>query len=229
MTDGTTRTFGRARRTQVGLLVAVMAVAALLVPNGLTALAGESPPVQTFVDVPPSHPFYAEIEWMAANGISTGFQPGPEYRPSIAVSRGAMSAFMYRLAGEPAFATPGTPSFSDVGTGHPFFKEIEWMAANDITTGFPDNTYRPAAAVTRQSMSAFMYRLAGEPAFTPGSPSFVDVGPGNPFFLEIEWMADENISTGFLPGPEYRPTIPVSRQAMSAFMERLATGPGVNV
>ena len=33
------------------------------------------------------------------------------------------------------------------------------MADNGISTGFPDNTYRPAVDVTRQAMSAFLYRL----------------------------------------------------------------------
>jgi hypothetical protein len=42
-------------------------------------------------------------------------------------------------------------------------------------------------------------------------------------------MAAEDISTGYQPGPEYRPSIAVSRQAMSAFMHRLADGPGVDV
>jgi hypothetical protein len=220
------------RKTQLGLLLGAMLAAALLVPSGLTALAGVSPPVQTFVDVPPSHPFYEDIEWMAAEGISEGYEPGPEYRPSIAVSRAAMSAFMYRLAESPPFASPGTPTFADVGTGHPFYDEIEWMADTGITTGFPTSppTYQPGAAVSRQSMSAFMYRLAGEPTFSaPGSPTFTDVGTGHPFYDEIEWMADTEISEGYTPGPEYRPSIAVSRQAMSAFMYRLATGPGVDI
>ncbi|OWY59276.1 hypothetical protein B7486_75440, partial [cyanobacterium TDX16] len=60
-----------------------------------------TPTVQTFTDVSPSHPFSDEIEWMADTGISTGYQPGPTYRPSIAVSRQAMSAFMRRLAEGP--------------------------------------------------------------------------------------------------------------------------------
>jgi hypothetical protein len=67
-----------------------------------------------------------------------------------------------------------------------------------------------------------MYRFADEPLFTPSSPSFTDVSAGHPFFKEIEWMADTEISTGYLPGPTYRPGTAVSRQAMSAFMHRLA-------
>ena len=61
---------------------------------------------------------------------------------------------------------PGEPTFSDVGTGHPFFDEIEWMAAEGISTGYagsPKPSYQPSAAVSRQAMSAFMYRLATGP------------------------------------------------------------------
>jgi hypothetical protein len=41
-------------------------------------------------------------------------------------------------------------------------------------------------------------------------------------------MAAEGISTGFVNGT-YRPDVAVSRQAMSAFLHRLADGPGVNL
>ena len=180
-----------------------------------------------FTDVGTSHPFFAEICWMDREGISTGYQPGPTYRPSVAVSRQAMSAFMYRLAGEPAFTPPppNATTFGDVSATNGFYLEIEWMASEDITTGTaasPKPLYLPSAPVSRGAMSAFMYRLAGEPPFSPGSPSFTDVGSGHPFFAEIEWMADAEISTGYLPGPTYRPGTAVSRQAMSAFMNRLA-------
>ena len=89
----------------------------------------------------------------------------PLYKPSAAVSRQAMSAFMYRLAGEPMFVPPVTPTFADVPTSNSFYLEVEWMAEEGITTGFPTSppTYQPAAAVSRQAMSAFMRRLAEGP------------------------------------------------------------------
>ena len=45
---------------------------------------------------------------------------------------------------------------------HTFFREIEWMADVGVTTGYATvpKTYRPSADVTRQAMSAFMFRLA---------------------------------------------------------------------
>jgi hypothetical protein len=189
----------------------------------------------TFTDVAGSHPFFLDVEWMAAEEISTGYQPGPTYRPGSPVTRAAMSAFMYRLAGSPSFTAPGNPTFGDVGTGHPFYAEIEWMAAEDITTGTaasPKPLYKPSAAVSRGAMSAFMYRLAGSPAFTaPGNATFGDVNASHPFYAEIEWMAAEDITTGTpgSPKPTYKPANAVSRGAMSAFMHRLADGPGVSL
>ncbi|OWY60953.1 hypothetical protein B7486_66415 [cyanobacterium TDX16] len=50
----------------------------------------------TFADVPPSHPFFDEIEWMNANDIAGGYNDG-SYRPGAPVSRAAMAAFMERL------------------------------------------------------------------------------------------------------------------------------------
>jgi predicted outer membrane repeat protein len=178
----------------------------------------------TFTDVHDGHPFFLEVEWMAEHEISEGYLPGPAYRPSDPVSRQAMSAFLYRLAGEPAFADPTTATFADVSPSNPFFTEVEWMAAEGISTGYPGSpkpTYRPSAVVSRQAMSAFLYRYSTDLFVPPGTPTFTDVGTGHHFFLEIEWMADERISTGYLPGPEYRPSSAVSRQAMSAFLYRL--------
>jgi hypothetical protein len=188
-----------------------------------------------FTDVPTSNPFFADICWMAAEEISTGYQPGPTYRPSAAVSRSAMSAFMYRLAGSPAFPDPVSATFGDVSPSNTFFTEIEWMASEQITTGTaatPKPLYKPSDPVSRGAMSAFMYRLAGSPTFSdPAQSTFGDVGTTHPFFTEIEWMASEQITTGTAatPKPLYKPASAVSRQAMSAFMHRLADGPGVGV
>jgi hypothetical protein len=182
---------------------------------------------RTFTDTGTSNQFYGDIEWMAASGISTGYDDGT-YRPSAPVSRGAMAAFMYRLADLPLGPYPN-PGFSDVNNGHPFWLEISWMAHAEITGGYDDGTFRPSAPVSRGAMSAFMYRLAGEPPFAdPPTGTFPDVGTSHPFFTEVEWMDDEDITNGYSDGT-YRPAAPVSRQAMSAFMRRLDEGPGVDL
>ena len=113
--------------------------------------------VAPFNDVPTTHQFCEEIQWMKDEGISEGFPDGT-YRPAVDVTRQAMSAFLARVAG--ATLSPCTsPPFSDVPTTHQFCEEIQWMKDSDISTGFGDGTYRPGIDVTRQAMSAFLYRL----------------------------------------------------------------------
>jgi streptogramin lyase len=173
-----------------------------------------------FSDVPEDHQFWFEICWMATQNISSGFPDG-SYQPSVAVSRQSMAAFLQRASGTNLPSGPPTPTFSDVPPGHPFYDEIEWMAAEGIAGGFDDGTFRPTLAVSRQAMSAFMVRAAGVDTWTVGAPSFSDVPAAHQFFEEIEWMAANGVTTGYDDGT-YRPRQAVSRQAMSAFLARLA-------
>ncbi|MHA6510608.1 leucine-rich repeat domain-containing protein [Tessaracoccus sp. Y1736] len=173
-----------------------------------------------FTDVDPGDPFFTEILWMAETGISTGYSDGT-YRPADSVHRAAMAAFLYRAAGEPAHTAPSTSPFSDVKPGDPFYAEISWMAESGISTGYSDGTYRPADSVHRAAMAAFLYRAAGEPAYTaPVVSPFSDVKPGDPFYSEICWMAETGISTGYTDGT-YRPADRIHRAAMAAFLYRL--------
>jgi hypothetical protein len=72
---------------------AAIVAAVVLVPA--LGLVGSAWATQTFSDVPPTHPFYAEIEWGAANGIINGFDDGT-FRPSNNVTRQAVAAFVAR-------------------------------------------------------------------------------------------------------------------------------------
>lgn len=120
---------------------------------------------------------------------------------------------------------PPPNPFSDVAPGSTFFESIVWLAESGITTGFDDGSFQPISNLSRQSLAAFLYRLAAPPAFTPPAvPTFDDVGVGHPFRTEIEWAASKGITTGFDDG-SFRPTTNVSRQAFAAFLYRLAESP----
>jgi hypothetical protein len=56
------------------------------------------------------------------------------------------------------------------------------------------------------------------------APTFSDVPPSGQFAAEISWLADEGISTGYTDGT-FRPLVPVARDAMAAFLYRLAGRP----
>lgn len=175
-----------------------------------------------FSDVGVASPFCIDITWMADEGITGGFADGT-FRPVAGVTRQSMAAFLHRAAGSPP--TPSTPpAFSDVPAGHPFAAEIAWLVDEGITTGYADGTFRPGAPVTRQAMSAFLYRMAGEPSISPYETAtfFWDVPPSHPFHHAVAWMYLTDLSTGY-PDHSYRPTESVTRQAMSAFLFRALT------
>nr|WP_237715786.1 S-layer homology domain-containing protein [Arthrobacter sp. M2012083] len=131
-----------------------------------------------------------------------------------------------------ATATQGTRGFDDVPLGAQFQNEILWLANEGISTGWEANgsrTYQPLTPVNRDAMAAFMYRLSGEPEFTPPAVSpFADLPMDAKFYKEITWLADKGISTGWEEADNtktYRPLQPVNRDAMAAFMYRLAEQP----
>ena len=163
-------------------------------------------------------------------GISTGslqLDGTVIFDPAGPVRREAMAAFLYRAAGRPDFTAPTTSPFLDVSTDNPFYKEIAWAASEGIAEGTAvagGFEFRPAESVTREAMAAFLYRAHGSPAFTPPVTSpFVDVAPSDPFYAEIAWLQARGISDGTDVGNgnrEFRPTEPVRREAMAAFLFR---------
>jgi hypothetical protein len=199
-----------------------------------TIRLGGSP---SFNDVPKGTQFFPEIGWLAGKGISTGWseQGRTLYRPGQPVNRDAMAAFMYRLAGRPAFAAPAVSPFADVTPATQFYKEITWLASKKISTGWNEGgglpTYRPLQPVNRDAMAAFMYRFAGRPNYI-APPAviapFTDVPAERQFYKEISWLSDNRISTGWASSwsAEYRPDLAVNRDAMAAFMYRLNLGFG---
>ncbi|MBE0011160.1 S8 family serine peptidase [Arthrobacter sp. AET 35A] len=128
--------------------------------------------------------------------------------------------------------TVPTP-FKDVPVGTQFHREMSWMAAEGISTGWTEKngtkTYRPLTTVNRDAMAAFMYRMAGSPAYTPPAKSpFADVSTKQEFYKEMAWLASRGISTGWTAKNgtrTYRALEPVNRDAMAAFMYRLAGSP----
>lgn len=160
--------------------------------------------------------FENDIIKLGEKSITTGYPDGG-FHPLESIERGAMAAYLYRLAGSPEFEAPAESPFSDVPTTHPFYKEIAWLKATGITTGWEDGTFRPEESINREAMAAFFYRAAGSPEVRQKA-TFTDVS-GNPFAKEISWFQFSKLSTGW-PDSTFRPHDSVKRDAMAAYMMR---------
>lgn len=205
------------RRLRIGLLTVI--IAASTVGGGLTNATSPAAAAPAISDITPGQQFYEEMVWAVENDLLELNAQG-QIRPLESVTREVMAGLLYKLAGSPAFTPPATSPFSDVPTSNPKYKAITWIASEQISTGWPDGTFRPSLPVARDAMSAFLYRLGGRPSFTPPSTSpFSDVTPSTQFYLEMTWMRSIGISTGW-PDGTFKPLNTTARDAMSAFAKR---------
>jgi len=104
-----------------------------------------------------------------------------------------------------------------------FADQIMWLYDRGVVGGYADGTFRHLAPVNRDAMAAFLFRMALPGVGTTDCPSaaFSDVAATHPFCAEISWLSETGITTGF-PDGSFRPGTPVSREAMAAFLYRLA-------
>lgn len=204
-----------------------LAPVAALGLGAVSVAAAPAAHAATFSDVPTTAMFYSEIMWATDKGIITGYSDGT-FRPFGNTDRATMAYTLYRLSNSPIYTAPTRSYFPDVATTHRYYKQICWMVDAGITYGWPDGTYRPNDAVTRDAMASFFYRTAGSPGYmAPGNSPFSDMNPRALHYKEVCWMASTGISTGW-PDGTYRPVEPVQRNAMCAFLYRynntIATG-----
>jgi cysteine-rich repeat protein len=112
-------------------------------------------------------------------------------------------------------------SFDDVARANPFYRFIETLLHRGVTGGCSPTAYCPGGSTTREAMAVFVL-LAKDPATSPpacGTPLFADVPASSPFCRWIEELARRGV-VGGCGGPNYCPTAPAPREAMSVFVLR---------
>ncbi len=162
------------------------------------------PPTDTFSDDDGSV-FEADIEWLAAQGITKGCNPpvNDMYCPNDPTTRGQMAAFFHRaLASVLSVDLRDAVAFTDTA-GLAFEADIAWLSAAGITSGCnpPQNDmYCASGLVTRGQMAAFLHRGFGALIGTPASLglSFTDTA-SSVFEADIQWLVDAGITKGCGP------------------------------
>jgi hypothetical protein len=144
--DTTFRPYNNATRAQVTKMIVLAEGWELYTP----------PVYQSFVDVPPDHPFYTYIETAFHHRVIAGYVDDT-FRPYNDVTRGQLCKIIVLAEGWEIDTTDG-PHFSDVPYDHPFYNYIETAYNHDVVSGYSDGTFRWGNGATRGQISKMIYQ-----------------------------------------------------------------------
>jgi hypothetical protein len=180
-----------------------------------------------FGDLPDDHWALMEIMTAYAASVVVGFEDHT-YRPSVVVTRDQMAVYISRaMAGGDAFvrAAPATATFPDVPTDQWASKYVEYAVGEGVVSGYADGRYRPGVQLDRGQMAVFIARALVAPSGDAGvpdppvKPTFPDVPSSFWAYDQVEYLAREGITRGYLDGL-YRPGRYCTRDQMAVYVRR---------
>jgi hypothetical protein len=187
----------------------------------LSVIATSAGPQTRFIDVPSTHIFYQDIEWLAQDGITKGCNPPANslYCPDGAVTRGQMAAFLTRALD----LGPATTDYFTDDDSTIFEGDINRLAAAGITKGCnppANDRFCSDSKLTRGQMAVFLVRALG---YTDdgGGDLFTD-DDTSMFEGEIDRLGAAGVTKGCNPpsSDRYCPDSYVTRAQMAAFLHR---------
>ncbi|SIS45518.1 S-layer homology domain-containing protein [Salimicrobium flavidum] len=128
---------------------------AMLMLDRSIVLDKAQPEAPSYTDVYESMVSYESIAKLSEEGVMDGFLNNT-FRPDDALTRGQMAKILVNAFDMDPVET--TDTFSDISESywaHPF---IETLAANNVTLGYEDGTFKPDQTVSRHELAAFIER-----------------------------------------------------------------------
>lgn len=111
-----------------------------------------------FSDVPASSFASGYVKSATDRGVINGFTDGT-FRPSNNIIRGDVAIILKNAFG---FANASTSYFNDVPSNKHYYNAINSMAAENITSGFSDGSFRPNQYITRVEFSVFLAKALND-------------------------------------------------------------------
>lgn len=102
--------------------------------------------------------------------------------------------------------------YTDVPLSHPAFLAIEYLSDQGIVSGYGDDTFRPAAPITRGQYAKTLAIALHWGLITPQEPRFADVDPTSWLYPFVETAAARGVLDGY-PDGTFRPSEGLSRAA----------------
>ena len=170
--------------------------------------------VQSFQDVPRSHPAWEDVQLVAARGIMNGYSD-LVFGVGDPLLRKEAAAVLVRAFDLPMVPLPAVPTFGDVDTQDWSYPFIESLVAAGVTDGcsVAEALFCPDDPLTRAELAAFMVKALGwNPATAPQVPYFSDLtSTAQHWSFNFVQLAAQAGLVGSCGGGQFCPTQPVSR------------------
>lgn len=85
------------------------------------------------------------------------------FAPNGSFTRAHMVQILWNMKGRPTPKTTANP-FRDMSSSNWYYSAVLWAYENGYAKGYPDGTFKPGQAVTRQEMVQFLYQASGSPS-----------------------------------------------------------------
>ena len=172
---------------------------------------------QTYADVTPDKWYYGVVEMAAAAGVSPA---GETFRPEAPITRAETATILFRLLTDDsraAFWAQSNPYY-DVYEEQWFNNAISTLSNAGILRGYPDNTFRPNAFITRAEFAVMLSRFYDVMDEAEGR-RFTDVA-GHWAEPEIYQAAARELIEGY-PEGDFRPNQLIDRAEAMTMINRL--------
>lgn len=202
--------------------------------RSMVARVGEPYTMPALIGLPPD--VTVEYRWHIEGNLVVGatgptFTPTPDQagRAFGVTTRLTRPGYISLGAGGGIRVEPSSEyRFFDYRPTDPFYREVVWAVDTRTMNDSLGQMFYPERIVNRAQAAEYLHsvwlRYFAAPTCPPGSQRmFTDVPIDHPQCAAIEKLAAAGIITGW-PDGTFRPQLDVSRQAMAAFMSRLAGG-----
>jgi len=162
--------------------------------------AGETPVVYYYDS--------SSSQWVALTGTISG--------DTITVSVSHFTTYELMVQ-ETTPPTPPTPVFSDVPAAYWASAVIDQLNGLGMVSGYPDGSFRPDSPITRAEFVTILDRALNLTAYTPATPDFQDVSPGDWFYGSVEADVYAGIVKGYGNG-DFAPNAPITRQEIATVL-----------
>ena len=133
-------------------LLSVLLVVVMLAGMIAMTVATSAEDALPFKDVKAKHWYYDEVKAVYDRGLMEG-KTKDTFAPLEVMTRAQIVTIFYRLAGITETGLGSTLTFTDTKAKAWYVDYLGWAVRENLVTGYPDNTFKPNTAVSRQELA----------------------------------------------------------------------------